>query len=178
MELDLKGWLTLIATFIGIISTIITLALRFMPRESDKLKHNLELLKLAKESEINHLPIAREVEAQIQNLFIDVPVSRLKIYRTQILLFTMICFLIAVITGTGTSYIATIFFGMSENDADHLVSQFVVAGIIGGISFGLMSGSEQYKKELELAELKKKEIMDSDRSKVDGQVVSNTGNGL
>ena len=172
MEIDLQGWLPSIATLIGIISTVVTLALRFMPRESDRLKHNMELLKLAKESDVNHLPIEREVEVQIQNLFIDVPVNCFKIYSTQILFFTMVCFLISVITSTGTSYIAVTFFDMSEKDANHVVSQFVIGGIIGGIICGLMSGREQHKKELELAELKKKKIIKSGCSKVDEQVVS------
>ncbi|EIX4885691.1 hypothetical protein MDT45_004602, partial [Vibrio vulnificus] len=122
MELGLNGWLTLIATLIGIISTVVTLALRFMPRESDRLKHNMELLKLAKESDVDHIPIAREVEVQIQNLFIGVAVSRFKIYGTQILFATMNSFLIAVITGTGVSYISTTFFDIPENIVKDVVS--------------------------------------------------------
>jgi hypothetical protein len=61
MNFDLKS----VSVAIGIASAAVTLAFRLRPRFSNRLKRDLELLKLTREAQANYLPLQRRVDAQI-----------------------------------------------------------------------------------------------------------------
>jgi hypothetical protein len=136
VELDVKN----ISILVGIASAVLTIVLKFMPRPSDQLKHDLELLKLAREARANYLPLQRSVDAQVRQIYMNTEIG-IKRYFEELwlgLFFSTTFFLIVSgIFGAITTYILKLLFSIPDERADNILLWFLVIGIGLGISSGV-----------------------------------------
>jgi hypothetical protein len=137
MDLDLKS----VSVLLGIASTVATLAFKLMPRSADRLKRDLELLKLAREANANHLPLQRHVDAQILEEYVRAGLSlrrRLDILFGNLLFAMLILVPIMTIVGLAVAFGAGLLFSLSEDTTSQVVLAFVglgaIAGLLGGIT--------------------------------------------
>jgi hypothetical protein len=158
MDVDLKT----ISVLLGIASSVVALAFKLLPRSSDRLKRDLELLKLARDAKANHLPLQRHVDAQIIDSYVCVRLGakyELGTRSTYVAFGVMLCGAVMGIVGTAVAYGAQLFLLIDEATFGKVLGSFVgcgaVAGVIGGLS---MAREELQRERRELEEVQRRMI--------------------
>lgn len=160
MNFDLQT----VSVLIGVASAAVTLAFRLMPRSADRLKRDLELLKLAREAKASFLPLQRHVDAQIHEEYLS---ERLSFRRSFDIVFGNVAFAATISIGTLGAFGAAVAFGskflfsLADSTAGYILAGFVIVGVL----MGLAGGSESASKELAEA---RKEIEDREKLLVSG----------
>lgn len=136
-----------VSVLIGVASATVTLAFKLMPRSADRLKRDLELLKLARDAKANFLPLQRHVDAQIYEEYLKEGIGFRRYFD---IVFGNFAFAIILSVGTvggiGTAiaFASKFLFALSDNTAGYIVAGFVTLGVL----IGLAGGSDFAKKEL------------------------------
>jgi hypothetical protein len=136
MDFDLKS----VSVLIGVASAIVGLAFKLMPRSSDRLKRDLELLKLAHDAKANHLPLQRHVDAQINEEYLREGLSltrKFDIITGQVLFAAMISTFSFAIVGLVVAYGSFLLFSLTEQTTGLIAAGFAAFGLFGGILVGM-----------------------------------------
>jgi VIT1/CCC1 family predicted Fe2+/Mn2+ transporter len=142
MEFDLKT----ASVLIGTASAAVGLAFKLMPRSSDRLKRDLELLKLTREAKANHLPLQRRIDAQINeeyvkqgigfSRYIDIVSGELFF---AIVLSTGITSIIGAVIALGSLLIVS----PSDNTAAYIFIGFAMLGLVVGLIGGMSDADKR-----------------------------------
>lgn len=148
-----------LSVLIGVASAVVTLGYKLMPRSFDRLKRDLELLKLAREAKANFLPLQRHVDAQINEEYLSKGVG---FRRSFDIAFGNLAFAMMIMTaifgavGAGIAFGSKHLFALSDNVVNFIGAGFLMFGVLGGI----IGGADFAKKELAEA---RKEIEERER---------------
>jgi hypothetical protein len=151
LEFSLKN----ISIAITIISALIGIVYKLIPRSSDRLKKDLELLKLAKETEVNHLPLERHINHRINEDYVRTNISikqYLDIYFGKISLSIMLMVLVFLFLGLVVSYLLKVTTLVTPDTAENIIIGFLAFGVLGGVMEGQRQANEtikDIKKEME-----------------------------
>lgn len=165
MEIDLKA----VSVALGIASSAVALAYRLKPNPASRLKRDLELLKLARETQANYFALQRHVDAQMQGQYVVRSLSRQKKFD---LYFKELCFwplFGAIIFGFIGSLVALAAKAVFSADDKTTAAIIIVGGALGlmsGISIGATKGSEQVRTTEQEVESKADEIISSDEAAI------------
>lgn len=161
MDFDLKT----ISVVLGIASSFVALAYKLKPNPSARLKRDLELLKLARETKANYFALQRHVDAQIRNEFVVRGLNRRKRFE---LYYGELSFsaILGVVTfgflGSLTALAAKAIFSIEDTTAAIIIGTAAVLGLLGGISHGSEVGGNRVRDaEREVAE-NEMELIESD----------------
>lgn len=167
MDIDFKT----ISVVVGIASASLGLLYRIIPKRYDRLKKNLELLKLAKEAEVNYLPLLRHVNSIIHEKYVH---KELSLYEKSELVLSHIILGVAIslaffgLVGFVVSWLTQVAFELTEEKAEYILAGFCALGVLVGIGGGI-SGSKEKLKELGYnIEEKTKGIVEQDKKDLKG----------
>ncbi|MGJ4914399.1 hypothetical protein [Bradyrhizobium oligotrophicum] len=155
MNFDLQTF----SVLTGVASAVVGLAYKLMPRSVDRLKRDLELLKLAREAKANFLPLQRHVDAQINEAYLSKGVGFKRSFDIafgNVVFAIMITTPITGIIGAGIAFGSKYLFALSDNAVNSIGVGFLMLGILGGI----IGGGDLAKKDLADA---RKEIEERER---------------
>lgn len=141
MDIDLKN----LSIIVGVVSTIIGLAYKLMPRASDNIKKELELLKMAKDTGVNHLPILRHLNSRIHEEYVNETISlkkKIDVRLGNILFISIIMIAIFGIIGYFVGFILSAILSFSEQTHEYIVLGFASVGLVGGILGGLSQATD------------------------------------
>lgn len=142
MDIDFKT----ISVVVGIASTSLGILYRVTPKRSDRIKKNLELLKLAKETEANHLPLLRHVNTIIHNEYVHEEVSlkeRFGIRIKHVAFAAMLSIAFLGLLGVIVSSVAQAAFGLTDETAQKILAVFITFGVASGLFGGLPEADKE-----------------------------------
>ena len=135
MELDPKS----LTALLGITSIVVAVAYRLMPRSTDRLRRDLELLRLARGARVDHLALQRHVDAQIHETYVK---AGLSLKRKIDIVFGELFFAVLLSTagmamlGFAVAFGAKEFFALDDVAVGRMLSGFAVLGLLVGLTGG------------------------------------------
>lgn len=142
MDIDYKN----ISLVVGAASALLGLLYKLLPNRSDRLKKDMELLKLAKETEANHLPLLRRVNSQIYEEYVHEELGRKE--KVEIIfknvsgaVYLSVAFL--GLFGVVVSSIARAIFELTDEKAGLIIGTFVGLGVLTGFYGGFSDANKE-----------------------------------
>jgi hypothetical protein len=156
MDFDPKTLVVLL----GISSAVVALAYRFMPRATDRLRRDLELLRLARGAKVNHLALQRHVDAQIHETYVKAGLSlkrKVDIVFGELFFATLLSTAVMAMIGVAVAYGAKQALPLDDAAVGRVLTGFVAIGLL----VGLTGGSSEARKSLDEArrEMRKRQRM-------------------
>jgi hypothetical protein len=156
MDLDPKS----LTVLLGITSTVVAVAYRFMPRATDRLRRDLELLRLARGAKVNHLALQRHVDAQIHETYVKAGLSlkrKIDIVFGELFFAVLLSTAIMAMLGVAVAYGAKQALPLDDAAIGRVLTGFVAIGLL----VGLTGGSSEARKSLDEArrEMQKRQRM-------------------
>lgn len=155
-----------VSVVVGIASSLVALGVKLFPKASDRLKRDLELLKLARESKANYLPIQRHVDAQINDHYMNARLGfRHKVETVFPMAFfgALVCTPLFGLIGLGIAYVARVA-SVGEPAASAIVTALAALGLFGGLAGGSSLAGRELEKEQREAEDRIRSQIEDDRN--------------
>ena len=143
MDLDPKS----LTALLGITSIVVAVAYRFMPRSTDRLRRDLELLRLARGAKVDHLALQRHVDAQIHEAYVKAGLSlkrKIDIVFGELFFAVLLCTAVMAMLGVAVAFGAKEFFALDDVALGRVLSGFAALGLL----VGLTGGSSEARKSL------------------------------
>lgn len=147
MDLDPKS----IVVLVGTATMAAAVAYRLMPRSTDRLRRDLELLRLARGTRVNHVALQRHVDAQIEETYVRAGLGlkrKLDIVFGELffaaMLGTAVMALIGVLVAFGARSVIT----LDDVALGRMLTGFATLGLL----LGLAGGMSEARKSLDAAE--------------------------
>lgn len=141
MNFDLQS----VSVMLGIASAIVGLAFKLMPRASDRLKRDLELLKLAREAKASYLPLQRHVDAQINEAYLKKGLSlgqRSDIFFGQFFFSLLMSTFLMAMIGVAVAYGSGFLLSLAEESVGRVLGSFVAFGVFVGVVGGIKEAQQ------------------------------------
>ncbi|MFN6569891.1 hypothetical protein [Dendronalium sp. ChiSLP03b] len=171
MDIDYRA----ISLIVSSLAALLGLLYQVLLGQSNQLKRELELLKLAKEAEANYLPLLRSVNSQIHKGYVHEELKlrkRVEIYlenlSSAILLSTFSFGLIGFIV----SWTAQAIFKLKNEEFGSILASFAVLGLVVGIFGGFSDAETEIKVFKDEINKKIKETVEKDESEIKGSAES------
>lgn len=146
MEFDPKS----LSVMLGIVSALVAVAYRFMPRATDRLRRDLELLRLARGAKVNHRALQRHVDAQIHETYVKAGLSlkrKIDIVFGEVFFAVLLSTAVMAMLGVAVAYGAKQFFALDDVALGRVLSGFAALGLLAGLT----GGSSEARKSLDEA---------------------------
>jgi hypothetical protein len=146
MDFDPKTLLVLL----GISSAVVAVAYMFMPRSTDRLRRDLELLRLARGAKVNHLALQRHVDAQIHEAYVKAGLSlkrKIDIVFGELFFAVLLSTAAMAMIGVVVAYGAKQMFALDDAALGRVLSGFAALGLLAGLT----GGSSEARKSLDEA---------------------------
>jgi hypothetical protein len=145
MDFDLKT----VSVLLAIASAVVTLLLKIAPRSTTRLKRDLELLKLARQAKVNHLPLERHIDAQIRESYLVEKIGFRKsidVISTDVIFAVILSSWIFCIISLVIGFSLTFAFGLSDDTSRKLYVSILLVGVLVGLFAGISDGKESLAK--------------------------------
>lgn len=147
MDLDPKSLVVLVGTA----TMAAAVAYRLMPRSTDRLRRDLELLRLARGTRVNHLALQRHVDAQIQEAYLKAGLSlkrKLDIVFGELFFAAMLSTAVMALVGVAVAFGARSLFALDDVALGRVLAGFAALGLL----LGLTGGTSEARKSLDAAQ--------------------------
>jgi hypothetical protein len=147
MDLDPKS----IVVLVGTATMAAAVAYRLMPRSTDRLRRDLELLRLARGARVNHHALQRHVDAQIQEAYVRAGLSlkrKLDIVFGELFFAAMLGTAVMALIGVIIAFGARSVFPLDDVALGRMLTGFAALGLL----IGLTGGTSEARKSLDAAQ--------------------------
>jgi len=147
MDLDPKS----IVVLVGTATMAAAVAYRLMPRSTDRLRRDLELLRLARGTRVNHLALQRHVDAQIQETYVRASLGlkrKLDIVFGELFFAAMLGTAVMALVGVLVAFGARSVVPLDDVALGRMLTGFATLGLL----IGLAGGMSEARKSLDAAE--------------------------
>lgn len=147
MDLDPRS----IVVLVGTATMAAAVAYRLMPRSTDRLRRDLELLRLARGAKVNHLALQRHVDAQIQETYVGTGLTlkrKLDIVFGELFFAAMLGTAVMALIGVVLAFGARSVFPLDDVALGRLLTGFAALGLV----IGLTGGTSEARKSLDAAQ--------------------------
>ena len=165
MDLDLK----FISAALGIASSVVAIAYKLKSNPAARLKRDLELLKLARETKTNYFALQRHVDTQITNAYVMRGLDlrmRLELYYGELFFSVLFGVMTFGFLGSLLALGAKALFSVQDSTAGATILVAGGVGLFGGISHGSKEGANRVGDALREAETRAKELVETDESAI------------
>ena len=135
---------------LGMSSAVVAVAYRLMPRSTDRLRRDLELLRLARGAKVNHLALQRHVDAQIHETYVKAGLSlkrKFDIVFGELFFAILLSTALMAMIGVAVAYGARQALPLDDAAVGRVLTGFVAIGLL----VGLTGGSSEARKRLDEA---------------------------